>query len=394
MSLYSNKRKLEATPASTASDASKRRRIVQPTSNTSPTNSDNQKSPRAQPTFRPIARPARWRSSKRRTASEQSLLDTANLGQHRQHLRPVRNEHVTNNDQAPSSGKVELRFSFKATTDRIPEDYRREEPLNKSFSELLVAANHEESTSEQEPQSRLITSRKIQAKPFIPELSKPKKKRDGYGFSYSETFWCDSDEYPDTECDWEAEDHPTQPSAQPSTSIKQSSGWDTEKQTTQASFGGSTVVDSGCSFDDAVVLRDVGSFHIAKPQRILPCTKATREDTIRLKNQAKVLLNTYHESSDIQAQLLARLERMIYCEQRKSHLSGQTQLGPVHHCALRLQDFLLKIREERVETGEHRRFVEHEIEWVKWIVEASLKGVMHLRTTGCKCRPDWEEDEE
>jgi hypothetical protein len=228
------------------------------------------------------------------------------------------------------------------------------------------------------------------AAPFIPQLSKPKKKREGYGFSYSETFWCDSDEYPDTDgdtvCDTETEwDFGTrldQPDGELSTSFR--------RQMIQPSPPDSTSGSQTPSFDDVVVLRDVGSFHIAMPQRTLACTTATREDALRLKSQAYVLINRYQESSDVQAQLLSRLERMVYTEQQQIS-DVYAQMPSLTDCALKLRDFLLSTKDGRIQTGEHHRFVEHEIEWAKWFLEASRTGVMHLRTSRCKCRPDWEE---
>ncbi|KAF1850901.1 uncharacterized protein K460DRAFT_328250 [Cucurbitaria berberidis CBS 394.84] len=387
MSSNANKRKATAAPVSSAKTPSKRRRG----DNATPTRT--QSPPIAQSTFRPIARPARWRGPQKRERSNlpSQSYNTEAPEQSKQYARPIRNEQATDSGQPPKPSDVALRFSFTMAADQRSNDHHRHQPPNESFSKLAVTSNTTKYASGHRPQAETMTRQSVSASPFIPDLSKPKTKREGYGFSYSETFWCDSDEYPDTECDteyeWESEVPKTQPSTGPSKSIKQEHEWDAAKQTIQASFGGSTVVD--CSFDDAVVLRDIGSFHLARPQQILPCTKATREDTIRLKYHAKTLLNKYQESSNIQDQLLTRLERMVDKRQK----SASNEAHSVTHCALRLQDFLLKIKEERVETGEHRRFIEHEIEWVNWLVEASRTGVMHLRTRVCRCRPDWEEDE-
>jgi hypothetical protein len=202
----------------------------------------------------------------------------------------------------------------------------------------------------------------------------------------------DSDEYPDTECEWDPEGQSTEPRAGHSAShIPYLNQGGTQQMTRPASRDSTTTIEDQ-SFNDFVVLRDVGSFHIARPQRMLTCTHATREDTVRLKAQAKALVSKYAESSDIQAQLLTRLERMVYTEQRKALSEDHTAAAPIVHCAIKLRDFLVKVKEERIDTGEHSSVVEHEIEWVKWLVEASRTGVMHIRTGECACQPDWGED--
>lgn len=263
--------------------------------------------------------------------------------------------------------------------------------LTSSFNGLIVTGDRDDAgmhtrhapvKASQEPSP---TTSKLRNTPDPSVFTKPSKNREGYGFSYSESLWCDSDEYPDTECDWDASD--------------------TQAEDTEPDSGARIFIEQNSSFDDMVVMRDVGSFHIAKPQKALPCTQATREDTIRLKQQAKSLFK-WRESGDMYAQLTSRLEKMIYGEMEKakhrlegSKGSGESvgsskgyQMPSMTDCAIRLRDFLVRIKDERVETGESRRFVEHEIEWVKWLVEASRVGVMHLKTVGCRCRPDWEED--
>lgn len=204
--------------------------------------------------------------------------------------------------------------------------------------------------------------------PVIPELSKP--KRQGYGFSFSESAFYDSDEYPDTECDWESPaDHGD--NSAPSRPHK-------------------PVEDM--SFNDLVVIRDVGSFHLARPQKRLSCTTATREDTIRLKVAAKNLLN-YTESQDIYSGLVIRLERMVRTSLvRKLGDEATATLATMIYCAVKLKNFLAEVRMDRIGTGEATALVEHEIEWAKWLVEASHTGVMHLKGVGCTCRPDWEEE--
>jgi hypothetical protein len=196
-------------------------------------------------------------------------------------------------------------------------------------------------------------------------FSLPGKKREGYGFSYSESLWNDSDEYPDTECGWDSNDD-DQTSPLPALSNQDN------------------------SFDDIVVVRDVGSFHIARPQRTLQCTIATREDAIRFKEKAKGL-NKWTESPEVYSALVGRLERMVYADmKRKRH--NRDSIPSVRQCARKLWAHLQRHLKERVETGESRRAVEHELEWAAWLLDASRTGVIHIKTKGCTCRPDWEED--
>lgn len=246
--------------------------------------------------------------------------------------------------------------------------------LNRSFSELLVTTVQNNLTGPlrhdyTETPSDLSSEPNYETKAPDPSVFfHPTKKREGYGFSYTEPLWYDSDEYPDTECDWNPDD---------------------EEQVTSFQHG-IALIDQDGSFDDLVVMRDIGSFHIAKPQRVLSCTKATREDTVRLKQRAKMLFK-WDESGDVYAGLVGRLERMVYNDFEKKITGGETSIPSVVQCASSLMGFLERIKEERVETGESRRAVEHEIEWATWLVEASRTGVMHLKTKGCSCRPDWEE---
>jgi hypothetical protein len=249
---------------------------------------------------------------------------------------------------------------------------KEDKVLNRSFSELLVTTAQNNLTGPlrhnyTETPSDLSSEPNQEPKAPDPSVfSHPTKKREGYGFSYSEPLWYDSDEYPDTECDWDPRD---------------------EEQL--APF--QEFFDQDSSFDDIVVMRDVGSFQVTKPQRILQCTKATREDTVRLKQRAKMLLK-WDESGDVYSSLVGRLERMVYNDLERKLNDRKTSIPSVVQCATRLKDFLQRNKEERVDTGESRRAVEHEIEWASWLVDASRTGVMHLKTKGCSCRPDWEED--
>jgi hypothetical protein len=257
-----------------------------------------------------------------------------------------------------------LRATSTATKNfsRSPVDYANKAKATEVWARSTA---HHVRSRQNTPQPQPTT---ISHMPVIPELSKP--KREGYGFSFSESAFYDSDEYPDTECDFES---PTDP--------------DDNAAPTPPSFPV-----SDCSFDDLVVVRDVGSFHLARPQRRLPCTTATREDTVRLKLAAKNLLK-YTESQDIYAGLVTRLERMVRTSFQDSGSDSSTSSATAAYCVVKLLNFLLKVKMDRIETGEVQMFVEHEIEWAKWLVEASQAGVMHLRGVGCQCRPDWEEEE-
>ncbi|CBY01142.1 predicted protein [Plenodomus lingam JN3] len=239
------------------------------------------------------------------------------------------------------------------------------------------------------------------------------RKREGVGFSYSDSPWQSFNSDVDTEAKPEEDQGPyrvaalSRPASKPAVDEVQSpflvSGLkpsstlpprtsineaiDPQLSLSFSSFSStaSTIADD---YNDMVVMREVGSFYVSKPQRALPCTVATREDTIRLKAQAKLLFDKYAESSDIQAALMRRLERMVLVAQEQSDHSNEEVQTLLSH-ALKIRDFLLRTQEERVETGELRRLVVHEAEWVKWLVEACRTGVMHMRTSDCNCRPEW-----
>lgn len=254
-----------------------------------------------------------------------------------------------------------------------------------------------------------ITVRSSPPPQFGPILSLPVKKREGYGFSYSESFFQDSDECPDSD-EWDPEEAEYQPAKPASTlaasahqrSLKASSGMkmaspprrsfaDGQPTFSQLSFSSTASTVGGDSSDDVVVMRDIGSFHVATPQRALTCTAATREDTMRVKAQGKRLLEKYAESAGVQERLLGRLERMVLVAQDRASLH-KTKLPSISSLALKIQSFLLQTRRERVETGELSSVVDHEVEWAKWLVHASQRGVMHLRTKGCNCGPTWEDE--
>jgi hypothetical protein len=245
--------------------------------------------------------------------------------------------------------------------------------------------------------------------PTPPLLTKPGKKKEGYGFSYSETFMYDSDDYPDTECEWDPEAEEQETETEPSTPTSVSHNayliWDdgtrdsrrtgqpqqTQQPTPRQSFSSSTT--TAPSFDDLVVLRDVGSFNLTRPSRhqyTLPCTHATPSDALLLRQRASNLLSRYTESASIQLGLLTRLERMLYLEQSKLGATEDAVAASLASSTERLRDWLVRSKEERVRTGEWKGVVEHEIEWAEWLVQATGRGVLHVRRKGCRCRPDWE----
>jgi hypothetical protein len=159
--------------------------------------------------------------------------------------------------------------------------------------------------------------------PQPPELSKPRKKRERYGFSYPETFMYDSDEYPDTEYGSDDEEQSTElrtqqtnPPANRSVNRNRFFSFDTSEQTSRPASRGSTATIPDQPFNGLIVVRDVGSFHLTRPQRILPCTQATREDTVCVKHIASELIDKHEEAENIQTALLSRLERMVHTEQQ------------------------------------------------------------------------------
>jgi hypothetical protein len=243
--------------------------------------------------------------------------------------------------------------------------------MKRSYSELLVTNTQNSLTGPlqhryTEGSPDLSSDPGKDPKVPVPSVfSRPGKKREGYGFSYSEPPF-DSDEYPDTD-----------------------SGLDPEEEEQTPPLAG--LLNQNTSFDDIVVMRDVGSFHLAKPQRKLSCTKATREDTIRLKVQAENL-NKYDGSEDVSSALVRRLERMARIDVERKMRNHERSIPSVALLASKLKDFLERNVEERVATGESRRAVKHEVEWATWLVDASRAGVMHLKTKDCTCRPDWEKD--
>ncbi|CAN9387960.1 unnamed protein product [Alternaria alternata] len=378
-------------------------------------------------------RPPRWRGPQHNNNGNMQQR-AASVVLPKSNMNPARDVQRSASQQPSQSQNIQLRFSFSQSfIDDVERQLHSENEahFNQSFSGLSMTPRHTQSSSSSSPGShstetaspvqhvssqRSIYEEEEEVK--APVLTKPgQKKKEGYGFSYSETFMYDSDDYPDTECEWDpdAEEEQGQETTEPNTPTTPTSfgnaeylNWDSEEEvsridqvqhvvryeqvtqqpTPRQSFSESTT--TAPSFDDLVVFRDVHSFHLARPQRHLSCTHASREDTVQLKARAHALLSRYTESASIQLALLTRLERMLYLEQRKPGATEDSVMKALLPCAERLERWLVRSGEERVATGEWRGVVEHEIEWVGWMVEAGRRGVLHVRGRGCRCRPEWD----
>ncbi|KAL1793781.1 hypothetical protein ACET3X_008763 [Alternaria dauci] len=278
---------------------------------------------------------------------------------------PARDVQRSSSHQPSPSQNIQLRFSFSQSfIDDVERQLHSENEarFNRSFSGLSMSTRSNQSFSSSSPGSdltetaspvqhvssqRSIYEEDVQA----PVLTKPgKKKKEGYGFSYSETFMYDSDDYPDTECEWDPDAQDQAQETEPNTPTTPTFGntnpylncdgeytshrseqyqpqqiYPTQQPTPGQSFSSSPP--PAPSFDDLVVLRDIGSFHLTRPQRLLPCTHATREDTIYLKTRAQTLLSKYQESSSIQLALLTRLERMLGLCGEAGRVVGSEQGG-------------------------------------------------------------------
>lgn len=219
-----------------------------------------------------------------------------------------------------------------------------------------------------QPSRKRKTKDSPQALPVTPVLTKPKKERVGYGFSFSDSMFIDSDEYPDTDGEKEPEA-------------------DKKKTKVDSTSDGTVELALNSSFTDVVVLRDVGSFNVAKPPKTAICTHATEEDSMIFKASAKCL-HKFTESGEIQEKLLRRVERMVLAKD-KIRITTAQSLATVTECCVELRNFLMRIKEERIQTGEMREHVEHEVEWAVWLVDASRAGVLHVKSSDCACRPGW-----
>ncbi|KAF2253870.1 hypothetical protein BU26DRAFT_516142 [Trematosphaeria pertusa] len=187
--------------------------------------------------------------------------------------------------------------------------------------------------------------------------------RQGYGFFYSDS--SDSDDSEDEETT-EAIVHPGEP-----------------------------IINPDSSFNDKVVLRTDADWDFWKAGKRLPCTHATADDSMKLKVRAKKLLE-WAEAEDVFFQMSNRLERMLSTELDKTHgrLTDGMQPPSLYDMALKLRAFMRKVSDERIEMGECDNFVNHELKWAEWFVDATKAGVMHIKVKGCKCRPSWPEKED
>ncbi|KAI4915376.1 uncharacterized protein J4E92_009330 [Alternaria infectoria] len=324
---------------------------------------------------------------------------------------PARDLKSSQESQPPPSSNIQLRFSFSESfIDDVERQFHSENNFNQSFSGLTMTPGASFSSSSSQSTTKASPVQPIQPQTSIyhqpPVLIKPGKKREGYGFSYSETFMYDSDDYPDTECG-DAEDQASELHTTRSLDSNPYLNWDgtmrsqqvqqshlsqqSQSSTRPTSRDSTTTIPTPTtSFDDLVVLRPPGSFHLARPQRHLPCTTATREDALALRASATLLFSKYTESASIQLALLTRMERMMYLEQQKPGATEDSVAESLEACVRRLRDWLVKSRDERIATGEWSGVVEHENEWVEWMVRAAERGVLHVRRRGCRCRPEWE----
>jgi hypothetical protein len=154
------------------------------------------------------------------------------------------------------------------------------------------------------------------------------------------------------------------------------------------------VVNDDPSFRDNLVFRGTSDFSFHKPATILRCTAATFTDTMQMQCAASSLLK-HTESADVFGSISNRIERMVTRKfeavtTSRGTLKRGEEVPSTHECTIKLRDWLKKELENRVEVGEQRSVLEHELEWAEWFVEAAKKGVLHLKVAGCKCRPEWE----
>jgi hypothetical protein len=126
---------------------------------------------------------------------------------------------------------------------------------------------------------------------------------------------------------------------------------------------------------------------ISRNRNLRKCTQATIIDIQRLKRKA-ISLVRYEESEDIYGDLTERLQRMYRREEKLAAQEDRLE-ALLRKLARWLHDWLEKIEEGRIITGENARFVKHELEWAGWIEEASRKGVLHVKGKGCLCEREW-----
>jgi hypothetical protein len=233
--------------------------------------------------------------------------------------------------------------------------------------------------------------------------STTKQKGEGYGFDYSD--FSSSDEEGDANPSLRRKFHLDPPQSTPLLPPRK-------------------IITPNTSFDDMMVMRDIQvrprqtffsvvaapdvgrAFNYLNPTNV-GCTHARIDDTIRIKKSCQGLLK-FAESERIFHALSNRLERMIRnavdayekaaakahersVKKRKTNNDdANLEMPSVHACAIMLHDCLVKYKDDRIETGECKDFIQHELQWAKWFVEASRVGVFHLKVRGCRCRPEWE----
>jgi hypothetical protein len=134
------------------------------------------------------------------------------------------------------------------------------------------------------------------------------------------------------------------------------------------------------------MLLDMGNQVVGRYQ-YLPCTRATEADAQRVQRNSKQL-DKFYQSKKTQSNLTNRLQYMVDAELNAAE-QEKRRAASVVELAGRLQDFLQRISDERVATGESARWVNHELEWAEWVVDAAKSGVLHLKTRECKCRDHW-----
>ncbi|KAF2789287.1 hypothetical protein K505DRAFT_392935 [Melanomma pulvis-pyrius CBS 109.77] len=145
---------------------------------------------------------------------------------------------------------------------------------------------------------------------------------------------------------------------------------------TSTSASASFASDLDDDFDDRIVLADVP--YPPSHLHCLPCTRASATVTARLKSSAFSLLR-YEESETMFSALMIRLERMLDTEFEISRQDKRHSRPSLSKLVRRLRDWLIRIADGRVGTGEESRVVEHELMMVEWMVEACREGVMHIK---------------
>ncbi|PSN71600.1 hypothetical protein BS50DRAFT_286829 [Corynespora cassiicola Philippines] len=143
-------------------------------------------------------------------------------------------------------------------------------------------------------------------------------------------------------------------------------------------------IKTNSSFEEKLVIRSSTQYLELQGPRTLKCTEALPEDVEEAIEKSKAILRLWVESSDSLEAMMNRLERMVGTQSEKK--TGR--LSP-RECALKLLKHLEDAKEGRVETGEPQVLVEHEIMWAEWLVFVTKAKVMHLKTKGCNCRPEW-----